>query len=268
MIQECLKEIGLTDKEIEIYLSLLGLGTSPASSVGRRTNTPRSTARYICQKLAKKGLVIESNKNKTLLFTPKEPEELVEYLLNKDRRAIDHKEAILHKSLRELKGLYNPDTVLPKVRYFEGVDGVIEMLEDVFEDGASKIYGSLRLTPEDFNEDLARYLEEEYTPKRVANQQQSFAINNMNPMTIKYRENDEKVNKVTLLIPDDEYPFHQGFHMYGNKIAFFSAHNGAYYGILIDDEYTWKTQFSLFKMAWSFARALDINKKHRDLTLE
>lgn len=129
MIIKTLHQLGLNQTEIKVYLMLLQTGTAPASAIGKRTDMPPSTARYTCKQLVQMGIVMMGVKGNTLLFTAREPEHL-NILLEKDRNILKRKEEGLNQIVGDLKKLYNPHSTLPKVRFCEGVEGLISLLED------------------------------------------------------------------------------------------------------------------------------------------
>ncbi len=57
-----LESLGLEAIEAQVYQAALSLGTVPASIVANRLNMPRSSARYTCEQLIKKGLMVGSLK--------------------------------------------------------------------------------------------------------------------------------------------------------------------------------------------------------------
>jgi len=122
-IAEILKNLGLNDKEIQVYLALLQVGSVPASLLGKRTGITRSTAQYTCQQLEKKGLIKAIQKNNTFIYSPEPPEKLL-FLLDNQKKEISEKEEQVNRILSTLKGMINPQAVLPKVKFYEGLEGM------------------------------------------------------------------------------------------------------------------------------------------------
>lgn len=123
-IQGVLKSLGLNEKEIEIYLTLLKVGPSPASALGKRTGIVRSTAQYTCQQLAQKGIVRMTHKGTTNLFSAESPEKLV-ILISRERLNLDEKEYQLKSIVDLLTKMIEPNTVLPRVEFYEGKQEMI-----------------------------------------------------------------------------------------------------------------------------------------------
>lgn len=131
-IRTTLEGLGLTDKEAAIYLLLLQIGTAPASTLADKANIPRSTAQFTCQQLTKSGLLRMVQRANTYLFTPEPPEKL-ELLLHKQQDELAEKENQLHRIIGELKAMQNPHIILPKVQFYEGEEGMIQLYERILE---------------------------------------------------------------------------------------------------------------------------------------
>ena len=95
-----------------MYLSLLPIGSAPASILGKRTKLPRSTARYICQQLVKKNLFFETQKGNTFIYTIESPEKLL-FLIKKEEEELQRKKEKVAKTVEELKLMVNPNTIKP-----------------------------------------------------------------------------------------------------------------------------------------------------------
>lgn len=113
-----LSEFGLSALESEAYEIALGLGIFPASIIGNRLGIPRSTARYTCESLVHKGLMIETKKANTKLFVAENPTKLFSMLHAEEERLARKKEQ-LTDIVKELQGIYNPDAKLPRVTFYE-----------------------------------------------------------------------------------------------------------------------------------------------------
>jgi len=259
-----LSSLGLEHQEAKVYLAALTLGTSPASNIAKRTDMPRSTARYTCEQLSRKQLMIESQKGNTKLFTPENPEKLKK-LLDLQVEEIETRGQRLDSSLQDLKRLYNPYTVLPKVRFYEGADGIMEMFEEFLEEN-TPFCGVTGGTGE-VHPRIVKYLAERYVPKRQELKNPTWMLLNDSDRLESYRKNDASVNRISLVAPEKAFPFKSCCHIYGNKVAFYSYFVQDMTGVIIENAIIHETQLSLFRLAWSAARALPINKIHKDVEL-
>ena len=80
MVEKVLKNLGLNDKEIKIYLACLRLGPSPVRKIAQESGVNRGTAYDILRSLIKLGLVSYYHKDKNQYFIAENPEKLKEAL--------------------------------------------------------------------------------------------------------------------------------------------------------------------------------------------
>lgn len=264
MLESTLHALGLSETEIKVYLALLPLGTVPASTVGLRLKIPRSTAKYTCEQLHKKGLISAQSKNNTFFYTAKEPEQL-RTLLTQEKKTLEKKEDDLNRAMGSLKGLFREELNLPKVRFFEGSEGICKMFEDVIQENKT-IFACL-YADNDMDPQVMKYINEVYIPRRKNSKNEAWALFNTNEDSIEYRKQDEKMNRITLLVPTEEYPFDICFQIYGKKAAFYSFKPGNLVGVIIEDKFIQRLLFSVFKMAWDLARQFPTNQAYKKVEL-
>ena len=113
-----LESLGLVFHEPTVYRAARPLGTVAASVIATRVDIPRSTARYTCEQLVKKGLMTATTKGNTKLFTAEHPNRLYA-LLHAEQESLDRKADALATTMQSLQDVYNPLTSLPKVTFFE-----------------------------------------------------------------------------------------------------------------------------------------------------
>ena len=263
-LETLLTSLGLEHQESKVYLQALTLGTSPASIIAKRCGLPRSTARYTCEQLVYKQLMIESQKGNTKLFTPENPEKLKK-LLDLQQERLELRAQKLDFKLQDLKRLYNPYTVIPKMRFYEGVQGIIELVEDVFTEKAP-IFGALSMT-EAMHPEIVAYVKDTYVPKRRETGQEAWMLFNDNQMTQDYQKHDQAMNRVSLLVPYNDFPFDSCCHIYGNKVAFYSYNKNDMTGIIVENPIIHNTQLSIFRLAWEQAKKLKQNSQYHDIRL-
>jgi len=130
-IRNYLKQLNLSDKEIEAYLALLEIGESHIVPVASKLKLPRTTVFYILERLREKNL-ININDNQTRRSYQARPIRTVITLLNNEKANIDESIDELKKNLPELDRQYKISPFQPNVRFFKGEDIKLiyeEMLE-------------------------------------------------------------------------------------------------------------------------------------------
>lgn len=117
---EPLKNLGLSEKEARIYLSLLQLGPSTPYQIAKKAGIKRPTAYVIAEELVEKGLIVHVPGEASKKYIARTPETV-----------IDEAESRLGKAksaLPELRSLQKATTEKPNVLYFEGVEGIRQAL--------------------------------------------------------------------------------------------------------------------------------------------
>lgn len=89
-----LKEAGLTDGEIKVYLALLGLGLSTTGPIIEKSGIARSIIYQILDKLMQKGLVSCITKEKTKYFQASDPKKIIEYIDEREQRLLENKKKV------------------------------------------------------------------------------------------------------------------------------------------------------------------------------
>lgn len=264
-VRKVLLDLGLNEKEVTIYLMLLSTGSSPASTLGQRTGITRSTAQYTCQQLLKKGIISVVQKDQTFVYSPEQPEKL-KSLIEKEKLKLQQNEEKINIILGDLKSLIQPHMDFPKVRFFEGIQGIKEMFTDVLAENRI-IFGFNRRDAQT-NKEMLDYFEQVYIPEREKLNNPARIIYNDNDLTRQYIKHDKDINRISLLLPIEEVSLEAGFQIYGNKVAFYSYQMNDLMGVIIENKFILKTQFALFQLAWNYARHLKINDTYKDFVLE
>lgn len=86
MDKSVLTGAGLTEKEAEVYLSLVGLGSSSATEIIRKTGFHRAVVYDLLERLIEKGLVGFAIKGRKKLFEATNPARLLEIVREKENK--------------------------------------------------------------------------------------------------------------------------------------------------------------------------------------
>jgi len=258
MIQNVLRNMGLNQKEIKIYLIALELGTHPASVIARRASVPRNTTRFLLDKLVDKGLIKKSTKANTQLYTPEEPKNLIN-LLERQRvdsnAVIDEKVRQLNEFMAELETRYHPESTKPKVTFYEGDEGLIKVYENTLT--ASEAIRSFA-SFDAMHGVLPDYFKN-YYDRRSANKIMIRSIHPDTPLARERTKNDKKEWRDSRLVPAKEYSFTPEIQFYDNKVAITSLKERL--GIIIESHEIYEAMVVAFELAWKEASRLDKRKK-------
>ncbi len=117
-----LKDSGLTDNEIKVYLALVNNGPNLAGRISRITGLHRRTVYDITEMLIQKGLIGYMLKNNRRIFSATNPNKLLENL--------QEKEALLLPIVHELKLKLDEKKEKEETLFYKGK----QALKNIFED--------------------------------------------------------------------------------------------------------------------------------------
>lgn len=240
MLEKDLEKLGLDDKEAKVYLALLELGEGNIQQIAKKSGVKRTTVYDILSSLKEKRLANQLIKNKKTIFFAEDPRKFEEN--------IEERKNTLKKMLPELLSIANRIGGKPKVRYFEGVDGINEIYEDTlrYSDYELIVWGSEK-SKYGFGED---FLLGQYVPRRLKKKIWVRAIAVDSPMMRKYKELDEKSLRRTKLIRESNLPLEIEINLYANnKIAMMSFEEKI--GLIIESQKIYTTLKSIFEMNWN-----------------
>ena len=130
-----LEKIGLNEKETAIYLAALELGQDSISHIAKKAGIKRPTAYCILEELQKRGLVSTATKGKRTLWGAEEPAKLHGIIAEKSRA--------LNAILPYLEAINNRRAEKPRVRFFEGREGIQRIYEEGFKSKEMRFWGSI-----------------------------------------------------------------------------------------------------------------------------
>jgi HTH-type transcriptional regulator, sugar sensing transcriptional regulator len=124
------KKLGLNDKEISLYVTLLEHGDNSVRNLAALTEINRGTAYDILKKLQEMGLVSFFHKNTKQHFVAEDPEKILKLLA--DRQAgLKEAEEKVREMIPELKSLQEKGGDKPVTKFYEGKAGVRFILDDI-----------------------------------------------------------------------------------------------------------------------------------------
>lgn len=121
----------LGQKQSQVYLASLKLGPSPVGPIAKLANLPRSSTYLIIDELLEKGILNKIIKNNKTLITPEPPEKLIAFTTQQTAQ-LEQIKSQLTDIIPELKALNTQNTKQPIVKYYQGINGIKEALEDTF----------------------------------------------------------------------------------------------------------------------------------------
>lgn len=241
-----LESIGLDAKEAQLYLTGLQLGTAPASDYAKAAGINRVTAYNTLEELVRKGICTKVKKVRAKWYAPVAPE----YLSLEARKSAD----ALDRVLPELRSLRGAKYRKPRVRYYEGWEGVKHVYEDTLTAKSELLNFANSAVVRRF---WPNY-DEEYVAERV---KRGIALRGIAPDDAAGRkvhgEDKERLREIRL-VPGKDFDFKNEINIYDHKVAICSFDSGLrgdrdMFGIIIESKEVAETQRQIFEMAWRYA---------------
>ena len=127
-----LKDLGLSENEIKVYIAGLKLGLANVSTYAEESGLPRTTTYDVLKSLKEKGIASYVIKSGIRYFSVASPKELLEKLKEKERA--------LKEILPELEALQKIVIEKPKVEFYQGVEGIKTAAHDLIKQPKIIIY--------------------------------------------------------------------------------------------------------------------------------
>ena len=235
-MRQILKQLNFSDKEIDVYLAGLKLGEGSITELAKKANIKRPTAYVVLEKLREMGLISLSKKKGKQIFIAENPEKLLK-AVEEEKEEIIEKEEKIKEALPKFKALRKKDTTVPLIKYYEGKEGVWNIVEDLVKSkeenwiiATGKIYDALGL--------------KQFTKRITLRRRQSGVKLNIiadhHPGNIKGYQANEYFREYRFM--PDKINLNSSVYIYENKVAliFFKEPLS---GIIIENE----ELFSVFK---------------------
>jgi len=129
-LKELLKDIGLVDKEAQVYSALLPLGSASVRTLAEKTGINRGTVHDSLLALEVKGLVLSERRGSKRRFLVRSPEDILK-ALRSQKKKIEATEKKVEEALPTLLSFYAKEGGRPSVEYFDSNEGIRLILKDV-----------------------------------------------------------------------------------------------------------------------------------------
>lgn len=236
---EELKEFGLTDKEIKVYLASLKLGTALVQDISNKAGTYRTYTYEVLKSLKEKGLVSYVIKSGKQYFEVAEPEKLLNILKEKETK--------INNILSNLKEIYKSSIKKPKVEFYEGEEGLKTILDDfIREKKEILVYCSTKKQLQ-----LLEFYFPNYIKRRVKEKIKIKVITEKSKEALEIHKKDKQELREMKFLPK-ETEFQTSTNIYGDKVAILSLEKDII-GIIIQDLFIANTQRDVFNLLWKVA---------------
>lgn len=246
-LENSLAALGLEGKRAVVYLTLLQLGKAPVHAIAKAAKIKRTTVYSVLEILEEQGLVARIMEGKKQLFLPEDPEKM--------RTVLQDKQKTLEAILPDLRSVYNLLPSKPRVRYYEGIEGIKAIFEDTLHSHPKEIlaYSSL--------DDLTALLGDYMKQYAVRKAELGIPLRGIvldtpyarHYIPKHYKNAGPKAMPSARFVPAARFPFKNEINIYANKVAIMSLNSDELVGVIIESQVIADTQRAIFELCWEGA---------------
>ena len=231
-----------------VFTTLARLGSQPASIIAQRSELNRATTYAILESLMQRGFVSKIVKDNVQSFSTITPPKILE-LMKVKKFEIERQERHLNSVMPSLMGMMAPHPTAPKVTYFEGEEGVKNVMEETLKSSETLLcYCPLENW---LNGPLAYYIRD-YVYRRtqiVKIPNRVLECDTPTARAFLYMESPPEFTEHRF-IPQNVLFSHSEVNIFDNKVAMVSLLPGHMFGVIIESQEIADTQKAIFELAW------------------
>lgn len=242
-------KLGLSQVEAKTLVALMGLGASGVTAISHAAGQNRTSCYHILNRLSEEGLVTQAGEKKNMTYIAQTPEAIINLL---EKKALDYQDRItaVRTALPQLKAMYSEKGSKPRVRFFEGREGIETAYEDTLTSHEGlRAYASVN----DIEGLMPHYFPKYYQRRR----DKGITMRAIFPDTAEARElckrNKEEAREV-VLVPIEKFNFSPEINIYDNKVIIISPPEE--FAVIIESKEIAEAQKRIFELAWEGAKAL------------
>jgi sugar-specific transcriptional regulator TrmB len=246
VLEKALKQLGLTEKEIKVYLSALELGPQPVQEIAKRAGVNRATTYVMIEQLTQHGLMSSFEKGKKRFFTAEDPEKL-HNIIKSEQRELKEKEDLISNIMPDLRAVYSVAEHKPRVRFFEGAEGVIAIQQDIIDTRVNHLEHAVDIDEyrkvfhdDDLSEQRDEYIKQGLKIKGIFTTSGVPAETALKPKELGWEY---------VMVDKKKFNFPGELIIYDKKVAMIS-YSGKIMGVIIESAEINIMISTIFKMAW------------------
>jgi sugar-specific transcriptional regulator TrmB len=235
-------EFGLTEKEGEVYITLLKNGDATADQLATSSKLNRSTTYVQIKQLTEYGLVSTFKRGKKTFYAAESPNNLVR-ILEQKKQDIIHQETEVAKLVPELLKLFGSTVDRPVVRVFEGKEGLVSMRNTILDSNTKKLLAAFSFDSmaKIFSEDEMMAFSHKRASKKIESQLMYKKIGDDIPSIP-----PQQIRRVK----EEEYPFGADLYIYNDTVSFASTKDQIV-GVSITNADIAQTMRMLYTTIWN-----------------
>lgn len=245
-LKKTLEDIGFTNGESLVYLTLLRIGESKVGPIINNSGISRSKVYDILEKLITRGVVSKIEKNKVLFYQSLSPQTILRFIKEKQTK-LKEEENLINQIMPQLTSL------LPKrdidIKVYQGIDGFKSVIErtiaELKKDDIYKAMGISKTTESMRNYALKIYQaqkEKHFKAQSIFDEEGAHKI----------EERKTKWHKIRILPKGWNTP--ALFTIYGDTVGIHTGNQDTIISIVIKNKEIAKSFNTNFEAMWKIAK--------------
>lgn len=238
---KALENIGLSKKEILVYLACLELGKASTIQIAQKTQLKRTTAYSVINSLLEKRMLSKFQDEKGQKFSAESPDKLLAIL--------QQKQDMLAEAIPNLLTITKAESnIRPEVKFYQGIEGIKTVYEDTLAScnkgdeilcyaSAKDLYN---IMPDYINNYVARRKDKGITTRVITPGSEA---------TKKYAKRDKNVLRKMKVVNENEMSLSIDKKIYKDKIVLTNL-RGFLFGIIIKSPQIAKSEKEIFELLW------------------
>ncbi|CDY74607.1 Transcriptional regulator, TrmB family [Caballeronia glathei] len=136
-LEHALGQVGIDGNRARFYLAALELGEATIAAVSHHAGIGRTNAYEVLERLIADGLISRIQRGAKVFVQAQDPFVIL--------RRIEEQRRLAAELLPQLRSLHNRAGSKPRVRYFEGAEGIKEVLRDTLSCRSGELRGILAM---------------------------------------------------------------------------------------------------------------------------
>lgn len=250
-IDQVLMDIGLHETEVRFYLAALELGQAPMRDIARKAGISRTNAYDVFSRLAAQRLVneIPHASDRSMLIMAEAPERVLEI--------VEERRQKLEAVMPELLSLHNRTPSKPKVRYYQGLDGIKAVLDQTVACRSKILLGILSMS--DLYEAPGREWMDDNVRRRIEADVKLRVVRSATKDVHPFWSDNPGDLRVLRYAPDD-FSFSMTTYIYDDTVALISSRKENFAMTIESAEFA-AMQTGLFETLWAASRPTDATAK-------
>ncbi len=243
MNEEILLSLGLNETQASAYISLVERGKLTPPELADELDIKRTNAYAVLDQLVDMGLASKKEVKKKFTYFAESPAALEELARRRREQAVSD-EKVLAAALPEFMNRYNLASNKPGVAFYQGVDGIKEIYDDVLRTCKDNYVFRSSHDQDLMSTDF--YIK--FKDKRAKLGIKTHMINPENDPDFWNDETDKRFNLIRTVIPPAAYTADAEIATYGDKVSIISFGKEAI-GMIITSPEIAKAMREIYRLA-------------------